>query len=149
MQNEVATEVGREYDPADCGDDSRRATTLSVQALTPRRADMRRQVVFTAAALAVAALALCSLALAGKNLSIVGDPVPVGNAVRVRLANPEPVVQKGYLKVHVYLGGQTASVVEAVSVPGSGEATVLVQFPSKVTGIIFVGIIEGPDPIPQ
>ena len=109
---------------------------------------MRRALSFATAV----ALLLCiaAPAFAGPNLFIVEDSDPIGSCLRVLIQNSSADVRTGVVQAKVVLAnGKFASQSTQVTVGGSDQAVATLKFDGEILHVIALGIIEGPDPIPQ
>ena len=101
---------------------------------------------------AVAALLLCSLtpSFAGPSLAIIEGGDPVGVTIRITIGNAALGAQTGTVFAKVVLAnGKSASQAAKVVVGGGGVQATTLQFDDEIREVVVVGIVEGPDPIPQ
>lgn len=99
----------------------------------------------------ICAALLCIVSL-GATLTYATETVRVSpreNQVHIVLSNPEAERYSGVVKVTVALEGRINWDEVPFSIDSEGEMNVEATFDSPVLGVIAVGIIEGPDPIPQ
>lgn len=98
-----------------------------------------------------AALLCCAIPLfAGQNLAIIEGGDPVGSQVRLLVGNTALEAQSGTVYADVILSnGKTATQTSQVVVDGGGKQVTTLQFDDLVREVVAVGIVEGPDPIPQ
>jgi hypothetical protein len=109
---------------------------------------MRRALGFATAVALV--LCIAAPAFAGPNLFIVEDSDPVGTCLRVLIKNSSADARTGIVQARVVLkDGKSASQSTRITVGGSDKAVATLKFDGEISHVIALGIIEGPDPIPQ
>ena len=97
--------------------------------------------------LLLAAALSVSVAVGGEHLAVKALETK-GSQVRVLVSNSAAQDYTGTVHLKVTTEGGTVTVSKQIRVPALGEATAVFTFASPVTGIVYVGIIEDPDPIP-
>lgn len=109
---------------------------------------MRRALGFATAVALV--LCIAAPAFAGPNLLIVGDGDPVGSCLRVLVKNSSNEIRTGVVQAKVVLAnGKFASQSTRITVGGSDKTVATLKFDAEILRVIALGIVEGPDPIPQ
>ncbi|MCP3978092.1 MAG: hypothetical protein GY716_02005 [bacterium] len=94
-------------------------------------------------------LLVSGVALAARQYIVVKDVQLINQSVRCSLTNESSEPRSALVTVYAVVNGQLESSGVVVQI-GSGQTLdATVHFTMTVNSIIRVGIIEGPDPIPQ